>query len=139
VWSGLPLRDAKAGWAAIAAGLTEVKHGGRRMWRPKRGAPRATEVAAALLPAFDEYLLGWRDRTLVLGEAHAKKVQPGGGIVRPTVVADGRIVGTWRAGRPAAADRITAELFDAVDGDALRADIADLVRFSASRSRIPGG
>jgi hypothetical protein len=29
-------------------------------------------------------------------EEHAKRVAPGGGIIRPAVIANGRVVGTWR-------------------------------------------
>ncbi|WP_051864719.1 winged helix DNA-binding domain-containing protein [Streptosporangium roseum] len=51
--------------------------------------------AVRLLPAFDEYLLGWRTRSGILADAHARAVHPGGGILRPTVLVDGVIRGTW--------------------------------------------
>ena len=50
-----------------------------------------------LLPGFDEYLLGYRDRSAVLAAEHAYKVVPGGnGVFFPMVVVDGQVVGTWR-------------------------------------------
>ena len=52
-----------------------------------------------LLPAFDPYLLGWRDRSFAVAPEHARTVHPGGGIIRATMVADGRVVGTWRRDR----------------------------------------
>ncbi|MEV4188239.1 crosslink repair DNA glycosylase YcaQ family protein [Streptosporangium canum] len=55
----------------------------------------AAPHAVRLLPAFDEYLLGWRTRSGVLADAHARAVHPGGGILRPTVLVDGVIRGTW--------------------------------------------
>ncbi|MFI7050475.1 winged helix DNA-binding domain-containing protein [Streptosporangium canum] len=55
----------------------------------------AAPHAVRLLPAFDEYLLGWRTRAGVLADAHARAVHPGGGILRPTVLVDGVIRGTW--------------------------------------------
>jgi hypothetical protein len=57
--------------------------------------PAADDVL--LLPAFDEFLLGYGDRSAVLGTAHAHRIAPGGnGVFRPTVVSGGRVVGVWR-------------------------------------------
>lgn len=56
-----------------------------------------------LLPAFDEYYLGYRDRGLVASPEMQAAVVPGGnGVFRPLVVVDGRVVGTWRRGRAGA-------------------------------------
>jgi hypothetical protein len=50
-----------------------------------------------LLPGFDEFMLGYRDRSAVLPAEFAGQVAPGGnGVFRPTVVAGGAVVGTWR-------------------------------------------
>ena len=52
---------------------------------------------ASQLPAFDELLLGWRDRTPTVPAEFAKRVHPGGGILRPVILEDGVAVGTWSA------------------------------------------
>ncbi|MGH8834585.1 MAG: winged helix DNA-binding domain-containing protein [Actinomycetes bacterium] len=132
-WSGLPLQDATAGWAAIESELVEVTYGGRTLHRLRGPAPTAAGSAAAhavrLLPAFDEYLLGWRSRDLVLRTGDAKAVHPGGGIIHATVVSAGWVVGTWRLprGKPA------VTLFDdppvAPAPDALAAEQTDVTRF----------
>ena len=50
-----------------------------------------------LLPAFDEYLLGYKDRSAVLAIEDAPKVVPGkNGVFLPTIVVGGRVVGTWK-------------------------------------------
>ncbi|MFP3465232.1 winged helix DNA-binding domain-containing protein [Leifsonia sp. SIMBA_070] len=60
-------------------------------------ASRAEKDAVHLLPAFDEYLLGYQDRSPILDEEHAEAIVPGGnGVFQPLIVAGGRIVGTWR-------------------------------------------
>ena len=51
---------------------------------------------AYLLPAFDEYLVAYRDRDSVLDSKLAKRVNAGGGMLGPCVVIGGRVVGTWR-------------------------------------------
>jgi hypothetical protein len=52
-----------------------------------------------LLGQFDGYLLGWRGRDLILDPAYAKQIQAGGGMLTPSVLVGGRLVGTWRLER----------------------------------------
>ncbi|MDQ3769874.1 MAG: winged helix DNA-binding domain-containing protein [Actinomycetota bacterium] len=66
-----------------------------------------------LLPAWDELLLGWRDRDPVLSPEHATRVQRGGGILRPTVVHGGRIIATWRPERSPGRITFSVEPFTA--------------------------
>jgi hypothetical protein len=85
-----------------------------------------------LLYRFDEYLLGWRGRDLILSPAFAGRIQAGGGWIHPAVVLDGRVVGTWRltqggAGRLTVAVEPFEPLDAAVPG--LQAEVADLGRF----------
>jgi hypothetical protein len=50
-----------------------------------------------VLPGFDEFMLGFKDRSLMLDEVHKQRIIPGGnGVFQPTIVRDGRVVGTWR-------------------------------------------
>lgn len=51
-----------------------------------------------LLPGFDEIVLGYADRSMTVPPEFADRIVPGGnGVFRPTVIADGVAVGTWRA------------------------------------------
>lgn len=72
-----------------------------------------------LLPGFDEYLLGYTDRSAALAPEHANLTVPGGnGIFKATVVAGGRVAGTWRKAQGTAekqrqrAGAVLPELFD---------------------------
>jgi Winged helix DNA-binding domain len=50
-----------------------------------------------LLPAFDEYLLGYQTRSAVLPTEFATRIVPGGnGVFLPTIISDGEVVGTWK-------------------------------------------
>lgn len=52
-----------------------------------------------LLPAFDEHLLGYTDRTAQLAPEHLERIVPGrNGMFLATVVDAGRTVATWRRG-----------------------------------------
>jgi Winged helix DNA-binding domain len=119
-WAGLPLRDARAGLAAIAGELVEVDGDLVDLANAGRSAD---PLPPRLLPAFDPYLLGWRDRGFAVAPEHARRVHPGGGIIRATVTVDGRVVGTWSQPR----GRVELDLFEPAD---LEAEIADVERFA---------
>jgi hypothetical protein len=124
-WSGLPLRDARAALQAIASEL-ERRDDDRVDRRARDPAPDA--IPARLLPAFDPYLLGWKDRTFAVPAAHARRVHPGGGMLRATATVDGRAVGTWSA----AGGEVALDLFARVARDAraaLSADADEVARF----------
>ena len=97
---------------------------GRRAWVARGLEPAPPEVR--LLPAFDGILLGHRDRALTVRPEHARAVLPGGGILRPTVLAGGLVEGTWRFKR--GTPEVTP--FDPPGPD-VAAEIADVLRFRA--------
>ena len=85
-WSGLPLRDARAGLKAIAPELAER---GDDLVDLAAREPAPDAIPARLLAAFDPYLLGWKDRAFAVPARHAKRVHPGGGMLRATATVDG--------------------------------------------------
>ncbi|MCC6615266.1 MAG: AlkZ family DNA glycosylase [Anaerolineae bacterium] len=96
-WSGLTMSDARAGLRAVQAELVEDTYAGESFWRPASTPAPHDDLAVHALPGFDEYVLGYRDRSAVLDPQHAQKICPGGnGIFYPTIVAGGQIVGTWK-------------------------------------------
>jgi hypothetical protein len=128
-WSGLPMTSVRAGWSAIAGELEEVATPAGRAWTLAGALPRRVRVTAGepvvrLLPAFDTFLLGYRDRTPVVAAAHARHVHPGGGIVRPTVLVDGHAAATWRARTRGGVTHIVAIPFEALDDRRVRAGLA---------------
>ena len=95
-WSGLPAAETKAGLGAVSATLEKREAGGQTFWS-KPGLAVATSPTALALPGFDELLLGYQDRSATLDPEYAPRICPGGnGVFQPTLVIDGRVVGTWR-------------------------------------------
>jgi Winged helix DNA-binding domain len=124
-WVGLPLRDARAGLAAIAPELVEREDGlvhlAARPPEPDVPAPR-------LLGAFDPILLGWRSREPILGPH--KHLVTMNGIFRPFAMVEGRAVASWRLNRGKVAIEPLGRIAKQA-GAALAADAADVERFMA--------
>jgi hypothetical protein len=101
-WAGSTVRDVRAGVAAVRDRLVAETVDGLEYFldpaTPDLLADHRREARGTfLLPGFDEFVLGYGDRTAVLDPEFAGHVVPGGnGMFRPTVVHDGRIVGTWQ-------------------------------------------
>src|SRR6266545_1531913 len=134
-WAGIAVGRARRGFELVAGELVEVEAAGAPAWtlagatvpRPGRGGP-----CVRLLYRFDDYLLGWRGRNLVLSPRFARRIQAGGGWIHPAVVVDGRVVGTWRlASKPGDRLTVVVEPFEPLDGalPGLEAEAADLGRF----------
>jgi hypothetical protein len=127
-WSGLP---SGAAITAIRDELTEVEFDGRRGWTLGTVEP---VPGLRLLPMFDNYLLGYRDRTAILEESLHPLVYVGG-IIKATVVCDGRVIGIWRLERSQRSDRPATvrvtpfERFTERHRDELERECTDLERF----------
>jgi len=125
-WSGLPMADARAGFAAIADDLDEVQVLDRTAW-VLRGREPATGTVVRLLPAWDNFLLAHRDRSLTVAPELEIGVMPGGGVLRPSLMVNGWIEGSWRLDRGRPVVTPFGELPGAVS-DAVAAEAADVVR-----------
>jgi len=116
-WSGLAAADARAGLDAVRSDLEAEVVDGVTYWRDGAAAgARASGAgarAAHLLPAFDEYLVAYRDRDALIDPMDAKRINAGGGILAPVVVVGGRAIGTWRRTLARAAVAIEIDLFGA--------------------------
>jgi hypothetical protein len=98
-WSGLPttaVREALQNCKALQA----VTTGQGQLWVGS-DRPKPIDQPALLLPPFDEYLLGYRERSVVLDPAFVKIVNAGGGMFKATVVVEGKVVGIWKPIRKA--------------------------------------
>lgn len=107
-WSGLKVADARKGLEGASPNLTVIHCEDTDFWLAKE-LPVAKDLPPAqLLPGFDEYLLGYQDRTGVLEPRHFRKIVPGGnGVFLPTIVLNGRVAGIWK--RTVKKDKIVIE------------------------------
>ena len=139
-WAGLALGAIRAGMKAIGDELREVRIRGAAAWQPAGRAPRPVDPGLVrLVPAFDNYLMGHRDRDFIAPSPRWEEIGPGGGILWPTMTIGGTAIGTWRLKRPAGNlepellpfRRLGRETRAAVD-----AELEDIFRFEG---RTPPG
>jgi hypothetical protein len=112
-WSGMKISDARAGLKLAASQLAQETVDGQVYWMP-RDMPAVHPVSptAYLLPGFDEYMLGYTDRSAALHPRHHPQIHPGGnGMFSSTLVIDGQVVGTWKRTLKKKAVIITASPF----------------------------
>ncbi len=97
-WSGLKISDARRGLAAAASGLDSVRIGETEYFFDAGLIGQGSrKPPACLLPGFDEYLLGYTDRSHAIDPAHAHRIVPGNnGMFMPTVLLNGTVAGTWK-------------------------------------------
>ena len=98
-WTGLTMTDCKAGVEAAGDALTTVEVDGVEMI----AAPEVLDAGPMpagewhALPGFDEYLLGYKDRSMMASPDQLAAVIPGGnGVFQSTLVRGGRVVATWK-------------------------------------------
>lgn len=96
-WTGLKVADAKKA-LQLAEGELEKIDVGEETYYMAAGMPEVKAASGVhLLPGFDEYLLGYTDRSAALEKTHAPKVVPGNnGMFMPTIVVNGKVSGLWK-------------------------------------------
>jgi hypothetical protein len=106
-WSSLTLTQARRGIELARDELDELEVDGVSHYL--RPGLEPASAAVHLLPGFDEYLLGYSDRSAQLAGAATELIVPGGnGVFLPTIVVNGEVVGSWR--RAAKRDRVVMTL-----------------------------
>lgn len=101
-WAGLNRTEARRGLQA-ADGLAKGTYEGALVWFDPAVEPLVPQ-GVHWLPAFDEYLLAFADRSAAIDPADATRWVTKNGIFYPVILHDGRVVGRWlrpeRHGRP---------------------------------------
>ncbi len=96
-WSGLTAADVKAGLAMVTSNLLHETMDGQTYWfSPSTPPEQNLSQTAYLLPNFDEYTVGYTDRSTIFDALHTNKLDPRGGLLTNTMVLDGQVVGTWK-------------------------------------------
>jgi len=96
-WSGLTVADAKRGLQMVTAQFLHEVVDGQTYWF-SASMPLTKDAAqtAYLLPNYDEYTVGYTDRSAVIDASHTSKLDPRGGVLNNTIVMNGQVIGSWK-------------------------------------------
>jgi hypothetical protein len=137
MWAGLTLTEARAAWAGEQAHLAPVDVQG---WEAAVLRKDLDELAQAdidrpvvrLLPYFDTFLLGHRERDHLLEARHRPSVYRPQGWIAPVVLVDGRVAAVWEQRREGDHLRLRVTGFGSLPRRVtagIRAEAQDLARF----------
>jgi hypothetical protein len=132
-WSGLSAADVRSAIEQASPRLEDDRIDGEQYWLARQPERSATMTRArprpdaVLLPPYDEYTVAYQDRRAALDPAHAAAAR--NGIFSPTIVLDGRIVGTWTRRLTRDAVAIGLQPFAPLTGARLRAVTAAADRY----------
>jgi hypothetical protein len=96
-WSGLSISDAKHALELIKNKFISQKINVQEYWFPNSfSIPKKFKESIFLLPAFDEFLISYKDRSAAVILEHQKKAFSNNGIFWPVIIINGKAVGIWK-------------------------------------------
>ncbi|GAA4314161.1 winged helix DNA-binding domain-containing protein [Compostibacter hankyongensis] len=133
-WSGLSGTEARKGLDFVQHSFLSEKVGDDTYWFPPEVVAPAKKAKPSvyLLPAFDEYIIGYKDRKAVLPSGHQRRAISNNGIFWPVVVVNGQVTGIWKRTLKKNGVDILPEFFDPdarIDPRRLKAAKEAFVRF----------
>ncbi|HEY8399837.1 MAG TPA: winged helix DNA-binding domain-containing protein [Cytophagaceae bacterium] len=108
-WSGLNLTDARKGLEMVksqfkAITINEQAH----YYSEKLESKIIQKPSVFLLPAYDEFLISYKDRSASLAPDHQKKTISNNGIFYPVIVVNGQVEALWK--RTIKKDKVVIEI-----------------------------
>jgi len=96
-WSGLLVAEARASLEMVKPRLRQETLDDGTYWLPQDDAlVKDPSPTVYLLPAYDEYYLGYKERSLVLDPTYDRQAVSSNGVFRPMILIDGQVVGIWK-------------------------------------------
>lgn len=128
-WSGLTVSDGKKAMAALQKEFLEVMIEGRTYWMPNEAEPLPLpKHTLRLLPNYDEYAIGFKDRRLFYDPSTAASAPTSTtGSLRHLMVIDGRVAGTWDS--PANAGEVLVSPYIALSSPVKKAVDREIDRY----------
>jgi hypothetical protein len=96
-WSGLPVKDARQALESVKSGfITEMIGSEKYLFSTSSPIDIYNKTYIHLLPAFDEFLISYRDRSASLSAGDNKKAVSSNGIFNPLIIINGQVTGLWK-------------------------------------------
>jgi hypothetical protein len=96
-WSGLSVTDARKAVEMIKPGYVSEKTGHLTYWFTNSFTFLNSQPGSAfLLPAYDEFIISYRNRDAAISMSGHKRAISGNGVFRPILVLNGHVAGIWK-------------------------------------------
>ncbi len=121
-WSGLAATDVRKGVEMIRPALISETINGKTYWMT--GHPDFSLLPnnrVYLLPAFDEFIISYKDRSSALDHHTHVKAVSSNGIFRPVILLNGQVAGRWKRTLKRETLIIAPDLFENFPSSALEA------------------
>jgi len=137
LWTYMTAADSREIWARLEPELSPVDVGGRigsvlREDLPALRRAKFEGPVVRLLPSFDAFLLGVKDKSHLVDAGHYKRVYRPQGWLSPVVLLDGRVGGVWSHERKGARLSVRVTPFGRMSPTVrsrIREEVDDLGRF----------
>jgi uncharacterized protein YcaQ len=97
VWSGLTMADVKKGIEMLKPKLEHEVVDGQTYWFRELVSPKmGSSKTAHLLPIYDEYVMGYKDRSAMLGTLANENPAAGSIAFDNIIVMDSTLIGSWK-------------------------------------------
>ncbi|MCL2650698.1 MAG: winged helix DNA-binding domain-containing protein [Candidatus Azobacteroides sp.] len=113
-WSGLSAPESRNALEMIKKDLVSETINSQTYWVPDSVSGHSKQNSVYLLPAFDEYIVAYKDRKAVLVSENHSKAISSNGVFRPTIVKNGQVIGIWKKSNKKG-EIITADFFEKPD------------------------
>jgi hypothetical protein len=130
-WSGLSVSDSRKALEMNKETLNSERISHETYWFSNSLQDSEKEHIVRLLPAFDELLISYRDRSAIITDTDNKKAISSNGIFRPIIVVDGQTIGIWRRLTTKNHTLIEASLFKVQDKHIIDSIENEANRYSA--------
>jgi hypothetical protein len=96
-WSGLPVKECRQAIEAIKTDfVAEVVDGDTYWSHPAVTFPGVENERIYLLPAYDEFIISYKNRAATLTFENQLKAVSNNGVFRPVIVYNGHVIGIWK-------------------------------------------
>ena len=95
-WSGLSKGDAKQALEMVKPKFASEVVDGKTYWLSESLPKPSKKESAYLLPAYDEFIISYKDRSATLTFENHKRAVSINGVFNPTIVVNGETVGVWK-------------------------------------------
>jgi hypothetical protein len=113
-WSGLSITETKKALEQCKSKLFSFNQNSITYWTGKNfNSHQKIKDTILFLPAFDEFIICYKDRSAILPEDKVKHAISSNGLFRPVVVQEGQVIGIWKMLTSKNKNVIEIDLFNA--------------------------